>query len=127
MSRRRMKAPSGAFNCCREVIGNRAHAATGGAGRGALHDAEVVAALASVVLARACTEREPQRVAHSRSLIGQAQGMLMQRYGLSAEVALTLLRHYSQLHNTKMVVLAEQFTTTGRLPDFSEPHPRGKP
>ena len=80
------------------------------------------AALASVVLATAFTEQELQRAAHSRGLIGQAQGILMQRYGLTAKAAFTLLRRYSQLHNTKMIVLAEELTTTGELPYFTDPH-----
>ena len=85
-------------------------------------DAEVAAALASVVLAAGFTERDLQRAGHSRGLIGQAQGILMQRYGLTAEAAFTLLRRYSQLHNTKMIVLAEELTTTGEMPHFTDPH-----
>ena len=46
----------------------------------------------------------------------------MQRYGLTAKAAFTLLRRYSQLHNTKMIVLAEELTTTGELPYFTDPH-----
>ena len=93
-----------------------------GRGRRVWQDADVAAALASVVLAAACTERDLQRAAHSRGLIGQAQGILMQRYGLTAKAAFTLLRRYSQLHNTKMIVLAEELTTTGELPYFTDPH-----
>jgi hypothetical protein len=84
----------------------------------ALDDAQVVAALASVVLARVCTERNLRRAVDSRGLIGQAQGMLMQRYGLTAETAFAVLRRYSQQRNTKLVVLAERLTTTGELPDL---------
>ena len=47
----------------------------------------------------------------------------MQRYGLTAESAFAVLRRYSQQHNTKLVVLAEQLTTTGELPDLPLPHP----
>jgi hypothetical protein len=93
-----------------------------GRGRRVRQDADVAAALASVVLATAYTERDLQRAAHSRGLIGQAQGILMQRYGLTAKAAFTLLRRYSQLHNTKMIVLAEELTTTGELPYFTDPH-----
>ena len=88
-----------------------------GLDRKAVDDARVVAALASVVLARVCTERDLWRAVHSRGLIGQAQGMLMQRYGLTAESAFAVLRRYSQQRNTKLVVLADQITTTGELPD----------
>jgi transcriptional regulator with GAF, ATPase, and Fis domain len=90
---------------------------SGGFDRGTLDDARIVAALASVVLAQICTERDLWRAVHSRGLIGQAQGMLMQRYGLTADSAFAVLRRYSQQRNTKLVVLAEQISTTGELPD----------
>lgn len=93
-----------------------------GVDREALEDAQIVAALASVVLARVHSERD-LRAVDSRGLIGQAQGMLMQRYGLTAESAFAVLRRYSQQHNTTLVVLAEQLTTTGELPDLRGPHP----
>ena len=89
---------------------------------GALENARIVAAVASVVLTQVCTEQELRRAVHSRGVIGQAQGMLMQRYGLTAEPAFVVLRRYSQLRNTTLVVLAEQFTTTGVLPDLPGPH-----
>jgi hypothetical protein len=38
-----------------------------------------------------------------------------------------VLRRYSQLCNTTLVVLAEQFTTTGVLPDLPGPHPGHEP
>jgi len=83
-----------------------------------LEQAQVVAGLVSVMLAQACTERGLLRAVHSRGLIGQAQGMLMQRYGLTADSAFGVLRRCSQQHNTKLVVLAERLTTTGNLPDL---------
>jgi hypothetical protein len=90
---------------------------------GALENARIAAALVSVVLTQVGTEQELRRAVHSRGVIGQAQGMLMQRYGLTAEQAFVVLRRYSQLRNTTLVVLAEQFTTTGVLPDPPGPHP----
>ena len=91
--------------------------------RGALENARIVADLASVALAQVSTEQELRRAVHTRGLIGQAQGMLMQRYGVTAESAFVVLRRYSQLRNTTLAVLAEQFTTTGVLPDLPGPHP----
>lgn len=90
---------------------------------GALEDAQIVAALGSVALAQVSNERGLWRAVHSRGLIGQAQGMLMERYGLTAEAAFGVLRRYSQQHNTRLVVLAEQLATTGDLPDFVQPAP----
>ena len=94
-----------------------------GWGHSVLEDAQTVAAVASVVLAQVCTERNLRRAIDSRGLIGQAQGMLMQRHGLTAESAFAVLRRYSQQHNTKLVVLAEQLTTTGDLQVSPGPHP----
>lgn len=45
-----------------------------GVDSGALQDAQIVAALASVVLARVCSERDLRRAVASRGLIGQAEG-----------------------------------------------------
>ena len=84
--------------------------------RNTMDNAQIVAALTSAVLAQVCNERDLWRAVHSRGVIGQAQGMLMQRYGLTAESAFAVLRRYSQQHNTKLVVLAEQIITTGELP-----------
>ena len=49
----------------------------------------------------------------------------MQRYGLTADSAFAVLRRYSQQRNTKLVVLAEQITTTGELP--TQPRPLQDP
>lgn len=38
----------------------------------------------------------------SRHLIGIAQGMLMERHGLSQDAAFEVLRRYSQIHNVKL-------------------------
>ena len=80
--------------------------------------ARVIAAHASVVLAYAHTTQSLWRGMDTRNLIGQAQGMLMARYGLTAPKAFAVLRRYSQHHNIKLTVLAEQLTTTGQLPDL---------
>lgn len=77
--------------------------------------ARVVAAHASVVLAYTNTTQSLWRAMDSRNLIGQAQGILMARYGLTAPKAFAVLRRYSQNHNVKLTVLCEELTTTGSL------------
>ncbi len=84
--------------------------------------ARVIAAHASVVLAYANTTQNLWRAVDARNLIGQAQGMLMARYGLTAPKAFAVLRRYSQHHNIKLTVLAEQLTSTGQLPDLDRRH-----
>jgi GAF domain-containing protein len=52
----------------------------------------------------------------SRKLIGQAQGILMERYGLDADRAFEVLRRYSQDHNVKLRDVAGHLTETLQLP-----------
>jgi hypothetical protein len=88
-------------------------------GHADLESAKVIGAHASVVLAYARNEQNLWQAIDTRNLIGQAQGMLMQKYGLTAEKAFSALRRYSQDHNLKLAALAEQLTTTGALPDWA--------
>lgn len=78
--------------------------------------ARVVAAHASVALAKLRSERDLWRAIDSRHLIGQAQGMLMERFRLSSEKSFSVLRRYSQQHNIKLSVVAGELIRTGRLP-----------
>ncbi len=48
----------------------------------------------------------------SRDVIGQAKGVLMERYGIDAAAAFGLLRKLSQESNTPLAVLAERVVTT---------------
>jgi GAF domain-containing protein len=81
--------------------------------------AKVIGAHASVVLAYARNEQNLWQAIDTRNLIGQAQGMLMQKYGLTADKAFSVLRRYSQQHNLKLAAIAEQITSTGALPDWA--------
>lgn len=78
--------------------------------------ARIVAAHGSVVLAYSRTEQNLWQAIDSRNLIGQAQGILMERFGLTPDSAFAVLRRYSQHHNRKLAVLAEELVSTGRLP-----------
>jgi len=72
-------------------------------------------AAATLVLARKAEHLELALV--TRQEIGQAVGILMERYGLSADAAFAYLRRLSQNGNVKLRDLAEQLRRTGRLPD----------
>jgi hypothetical protein len=52
----------------------------------------------------------------SRDTIGQAKGILMERYRLSADEAFEQLRVASQTGNCKLIDLARQLTETGEWP-----------
>jgi GAF domain-containing protein len=87
--------------------------------------AKIVAAHASVALAKLRSERDLWRAIDSRHLIGQAQGMLMERFKISSEKSFSVLRRYSQQHNIKLHEVAGTLLRTGKLPgdeiDIDEP------
>ena len=49
----------------------------------------------------------------SRLVIGQAEGILMERYKVTAEQAFDLLRHLSEDSNRKLILVAEEIVATG--------------
>jgi GAF domain-containing protein len=63
---------------------------------------------------------ELRRAMDSRTVIGQAQGILMERYGLAASAAFDVLKRYSQDANVKLRAVAEQVVRERRLPDAAE-------
>jgi GAF domain-containing protein len=78
--------------------------------------ARVVAARVSSVLARAQHEQTLWEAIDSRHQIGQAQGILMERYNLTADQAFAVLRRYSQEQNRKLRVVASEVVDTRHLP-----------
>jgi AmiR/NasT family two-component response regulator len=50
----------------------------------------------------------------NRTLIGQAEGILMERYKVTAEQAFAMLRDQSQRTNRKLARIAEELTSTGK-------------
>lgn len=53
----------------------------------------------------------------SRNEIGQAQGIIMERHGVTAQAAFAVLVRLSQHTNRKLVDLARDLALTGELPD----------
>ncbi|WP_267936116.1 ANTAR domain-containing protein [Saccharothrix sp. S26] len=53
---------------------------------------------------------------HSRDLIGQAKGILMERHKITADEAFAKLARASQGTNTKLHDVADHLTRTGQLP-----------
>lgn len=60
------------------------------------------------------------RAVESRTIIGQAQGILMERYRITAADSFAALTRYSQRHNVKLAVLAQQLAATGDLDGLAE-------
>lgn len=81
--------------------------------------ASIFARHAGQALAAARTEEGLRAAARSRQVIGIAQGMLMQRFGLTLDQSFELLRRYSQTRNLKLRVLAEHLVESGGIPTAS--------
>ncbi|VXC55321.1 GAF and ANTAR domain-containing protein [Aeromicrobium sp. 9AM] len=72
---------------------------------------------AAVALANAHNEAGLQVAIDARKLIGQAQGILMERFDLDADRAFDFLRRQSQAHNVKLRYVAEWVVEHRNSPD----------
>ncbi len=72
---------------------------------------------AAVALANAHNEEGLQVAIDARKLIGQAQGILMERFDLDADRAFDFLRRQSQAHNVKLRYVAEWVVKHRNSPD----------
>ncbi len=84
-----------------------------------LQVAEIFAVHASAALGHARQDLHLRRAIDARHLVGMAQGILMERFGLDQRGAFAVLRRYSQQHNVKLRMVAEQLVITRTLPDGS--------
>jgi transcriptional regulator with GAF, ATPase, and Fis domain len=82
-----------------------------------MFEGQVLAAHTSVVLAANLKEEQLHRALESRTVIGQATGRLIERFGLDADQAFAVMRRVSQDHNIKIYVLAQHLVETGVLLD----------
>lgn len=80
------------------------------------HLASTFAAVAAAAISAARTEEQLQSAVQTRTLIGQAQGILMERFTLSASRAFAVLSRVSQDSNVKLVDVARQIVDTRRVP-----------
>lgn len=83
--------------------------------------AGILARHAALALATALHEENLEIAVDARKRIGQAQGILMERFGLDQEQAFAVLRRYSQAHNIKLRAVAETLIETRQLPAGPEP------
>lgn len=74
---------------------------------------ELFAAHCSVAFDAVREKEQLRRALSSRDLIGQAKGMLMERYGIDADAAFLLLARLSQESNTKLVEVAADVVAAG--------------
>lgn len=79
--------------------------------------AHMIARHAAVALDTVRGTENLWKAVDARNLIGQAQGILMERFTLDADQAFAVLRRYSQDKNLKLHLVAERLIGTRRLPD----------
>ena len=79
--------------------------------------AHILARHASVALANARQEASLWQAIDARKLVGQAQGILMERFDIDSDQAFAVLRRYSQDHNIKLRGVAQRLIDTRKLPD----------
>lgn len=80
------------------------------------HVGSLFAGHAAIALAAAQEREQLAAAVHTRDLIGQAKGILMERHKLDADQAFAVLTRASQHTNVKLRDIAEQLTKTGKLP-----------
>ena len=78
--------------------------------------AHVLARHAAVAIAATRKQENLAQAADARNVIGQAQGILMERYGLTADQAFDVLTRYSQNTNTKLRHVAAGLISNRELP-----------
>ncbi|MGH3413818.1 MAG: ANTAR domain-containing protein [Marmoricola sp.] len=85
-------------------------------GAGARDHARVFAAHAAATLLTVGERQDLHIAVDSRTTIGQAQGILMERYELDAAQAFSVLRRLSQSTNRKLHDVAGDVVRSGELP-----------
>ncbi|MEH3140812.1 MAG: GAF and ANTAR domain-containing protein [Mycobacterium kyogaense] len=73
---------------------------------------EILAQHAAVALAGAHAQEQLHRAIASRDVIGQAKGIIMERFGVTAVRAFEMLTQLSQERNVKLVNVAQQVVDT---------------
>jgi GAF domain-containing protein len=79
-------------------------------------DIALFATLAAIALAEAQRAEQLRTAIAGRDLIGQAKGILMERYKISADAAFGVLARTSQDANIKLAAVARQVAESGELP-----------
>lgn len=77
--------------------------------------AHIFARHAAVALSSARDNANLWKAIDARKLIGQAQGILMERFSINGDQAFAVLRRYSQDHNVKLHEVAQRLIDTRTL------------
>jgi GAF domain-containing protein len=87
------------------------------------HDKQIIelfATLAALALAEAQRTGHLRAALLNRDVIGQAKGIIMERYNIDADTAFSTLKRISQDQNNKLHEIARQVAETRDLPDTTE-------
>ena len=77
--------------------------------------ARILAIHATAQVADAVEHQQLERALSSRTVIGQATGIVMERYGLDSVKAFGVLRRLSQTENVKLRDIAAQVVESGQV------------
>jgi hypothetical protein len=94
------------------LLSEEPHAFGGSSARVAL----LFAAHAAVAMSSELSKLDLRAAVTTREVIGQAQGILMERFKITEDLAFRLLVRASQDTNRKLRDIAEELTATGELP-----------
>lgn len=86
-----------------------------------METARLFAVHATTALRSAIRLQSLEFAMESRTVIGQATGMLMEKYSVDADQAMAMLMDYSQDTNTKLRRIAEQVVEGSQLPKLHGP------
>lgn len=78
--------------------------------------ATILADQSAALMAALSSEEGLREALHTRMLIGQAQGILMERFDIDADRAFAVLRRFSQDSNVRLREIADQIVTTRVVP-----------
>lgn len=81
-----------------------------------IYNGQALAAHVAVALAGAQNTEHLETAVTNRTVIGQAEGILMERFDISAEHAFSVLRRVSQQRNVKLSRVAEDLVRSRRTP-----------
>jgi AmiR/NasT family two-component response regulator len=79
-------------------------------------NAQAFATQISVALAARREIYQRSLAMENRTVIGQAEGILMERLGIDAEDAFAYLRRISQTEHRKLITICNEIVATRRLP-----------
>ena len=79
----------------------------------------LLATFAALALAEAQRAGQLHDALGNRDVIGQAKGILMERHGITADAAFSVLSRVSQAENIKLAEVARRLVETGGLPSVA--------